>query len=133
MTVDTNKAAAGAYFDLVLNHGDFDVADRIFARDVVFHYPLGNINGVEAVKTYIRAVRTAFPDIHFTIAALAVEGGHAAARWSLAGSQTGEFKGKPPSGKRVSVPGITWFNVEDGQIREMWCLASAPLGPNSMI
>ena len=48
------------------------------------------------------------------------EGGHAAARWSLAGSQTGDFKGKPPSGKRVSLPGITWFDLEEGRIREMW-------------
>ena len=97
-----------------------DAANRIFARDIVFHYPLGNLNGADAVKTYIQAVRTAFPDIHFTVAALAHEGGHAAARWSLAGSQTGEFKGKTPSGKRVSLPGITWFDLEDGRIQEMW-------------
>ena len=51
MTAKLNKEAAQAYFTRVLNQGDMDTADRIFARDIVFHYPLGNLNGANAVKT----------------------------------------------------------------------------------
>jgi predicted ester cyclase len=72
------------------------------------------------VKAYIAAVRTAFPDIRFTLADLVAEGDRVAARWTLAGSQTGAFRGKPPTGDRVSVPGITVFHVMNGKIHEMW-------------
>ena len=36
------------------------------------------------------------------------------------GSQTGEFRGKAPTGQRVSVPGITVFHLLNGKINEMW-------------
>ncbi len=120
MTAYESKETAQAYFYRVLNRGDMVAADRIFDRDIAFHYPLGDLTGCDAVKSYIEAVRTAFPDIQFTVAALAIDGGYVAARWSLTGTQSGEFKGKPPSGKRVSPPGITWLDLESGRIREMW-------------
>jgi len=120
MSVERNKGAAEAYFAEVLNRGDMEAADRIFAEDVAFHYPLGDLRGRDAIKTYLMAVREAFPDIHFAIAALAGEDRHAAARWTLSGTQTGPFNGGPPTGNRVEVPGVTWFDVDDGRIREMW-------------
>lgn len=48
------------------------------------------------------------------------EGDRVAARWLLAGSQTGPFRGKPPTGQRVSVPGITLFHIMNGKVHEMW-------------
>lgn len=63
------------------------VADEIFSPDIQFHYPLGDLSGSEAVKSYIGAVRTAFPDIHFTVVDFNSEGDRVASRWSLVGSQ----------------------------------------------
>lgn len=120
MTVAANKAAARSYFEQVFNRGDISAADAIFAPEIQFHYPLGELSGADAVKDYLAGVRAAFPDIHFTIADLVGEGDRVAARWSLAGSQTGEFRDKAPTGQRVHVPGITVFHVVDGEIREMW-------------
>ena len=95
-------------------------ADEIFASDVKFHYPLDDLSGVAAVKSYVSAVRTAFPDMQFTVADLISERDRIAARRSLVGSQAGEFRGNPPTNKTVSVSGITIFNFEDGKIDEMW-------------
>jgi steroid delta-isomerase-like uncharacterized protein len=120
MTSNLNKEAARTYFAKVLNQGDMDSADRIFAPGLLFHYPLGQLNGADAVKTYLQTFRIAFPDAIFEVSSLIGEGRHVSARWSLSGSQTGDFKGKPPTGKRVSLPGITWFEVDDGRIQEMW-------------
>ena len=120
MTVAANKAAARSYFEQVLNRGDMSVADAIFAPDIQFHYPLGDLSGSDAVKGYVAAVRTAFPDIHFTVADLIGEGSSVAARWLLAGSQTGEFRGNAPTGKKVSLPGNTVFSFVGGRIQEMW-------------
>jgi len=120
MVISASKATARSYFEEVVNRGNMSAADTIFASEVQFHYPLGVLSGADAVKEYLAAVRTAFPDIHFTVADLVAEGNHVAARWTLAGSQTGEFRGKAPTGQRVSVPGITLFHVVNGKIQEMW-------------
>lgn len=120
MTVSANKAAARSYFAQVLNRGDMAAADAIFAPDIRFHYPLGDLSGADAVKGYVAAVRSAFPDIHFAVADLIGEGSRVAARWSLVGSQTGEFRGNAPTGKSVSLPGNTVFNFVDGKIQEVW-------------
>jgi steroid delta-isomerase-like uncharacterized protein len=120
MTVSANKAAARSYFEMVLNQGDMAEADRIFAQGIQFHYPLGDLDGIDAVKHYIMAFRAAFPDIHFAISDLVGEANQVAARWSLSGTQTGPFKGQPPSGLKVHLPGITLFHFAGGKICEMW-------------
>ena len=120
MSIEANKAAVRSYFEQLLNHGDIGAADAIFAPEVQFHYPLGDLSGIDAIKNYIAAVRGAFPDVQFTVVELFGERERIAARWSLTGTQTGKFRGKPPTGRRVSMPGNTIFSVVDGRISEMW-------------
>ena len=120
MTAKTNKSVARSYFERVINQGDMLAADEIFSRDIQFHYPLGDLHSAEAVKDYLGAFRTAFPDIQFAVADLISDDNRTAARWSLVGTQTGEFRGNPPTNKKVSVPGITIFGFQDGKIDEMW-------------
>lgn len=120
MTVAEGKAAVRSYFEDVLNRGDMAAADAIFMPEVSFQYPLGDLNGAEAVKEYIAAVRTAFPDVRFTVEDMFGEDDRVAARWRLAGTQSGVFRGNPPTGKRVIVSGNTVFRVRSGKIREMW-------------
>jgi steroid delta-isomerase-like uncharacterized protein len=120
MAIVANKATARTYFEEFLNRGNMPAADAILEPDIQFHYPLGHLSGADMVKDYIAAVRTAFPDIHFTVENIIAEGDHVAARWTLAGSQTGTLRGKTPSGQRVSVPGITLFHIVNGKVHEMW-------------
>ena len=114
--------SARAYFEVLLNKGDFNVVEEIMASNIQFHYPLGDLDGTEAVKQYIEAVRTAFPDINFTVAEEIAEGARVAVRWHLTGTQTGNFRGQPPSNMAVDVPGITIFHLVDGKIQEMWIM-----------
>jgi steroid delta-isomerase-like uncharacterized protein len=120
MTVARNKAAARAYFEMVLNQGDMAEADKIFAEGIQFHYPMGDLDGIDALKQYIMAFRAAFPDIRFAVSDIVSETAQVAIRWSLSGTQTGPFKGQPPSGVKVHLPGITLFRFADGKICEMW-------------
>jgi steroid delta-isomerase-like uncharacterized protein len=120
MTVVESKAAVRSYFDDFLNRGDMAAADAIFTPEVSFQYPLGGLNGVEAVKGYIAAFRTAFPDVRFTVEDVFGEDDRVAARWRRAGNQTGVFRGKSPTGKHVTVSGNTIFRVRSGKIGEMW-------------
>ena len=54
MTVVENKAACQSYFEQFINSGEMAAADAIFVQDVIFHYPLGDLNGTDAVKGYIK-------------------------------------------------------------------------------
>ncbi len=115
-----NKDTARSYFENFLNAGDLSVADRLFVPDVRFNYPLGELEGIEPIKEYIAAIKSAFPDILFTIEDLFGEEDLIACRWTLVGTQTGEFRGRAPTGKRIQVPGNTIFRMSGGSIREMW-------------
>jgi predicted ester cyclase len=95
-------------------------ADAIFAPDIQFHYPLGDLDGADAVKGYVAAVRRTFPNIISTVNILIGEDDHVGARWSLVGSQTGEFGGRAPTGRSVYVSGNTIFHFADGKIKEAW-------------
>jgi len=96
------------------------VVDEIFASAVQFHYPLGDLNGLSALKTYLMAVRKAFPDIQFTIDDIFGEDDLVGTRWTLRGTQTEELRGRQPTGKLVTVPGNTIFRLREGRILEMW-------------
>jgi steroid delta-isomerase-like uncharacterized protein len=120
MATVENKATARSYYEQVLNQGNISAADAIFAPDIQFHYPLGTLSGADTVKEYLAAFRTAYPDVHFTVADLVAEGNGVAARWTLTGTQTGELRGRAPTGQWVSVPGITVFHIVNGKIHEMW-------------
>jgi steroid delta-isomerase-like uncharacterized protein len=120
MTVGDSKAAVRSYFEEFLNQGDLGAADAIFIPEVRFHYPLGELNGIEAIRGYIVGFRAAFPDVHFTVEDMFGDHERVAVRWRLTGTQTGTFRGKPPTGKHVTVTGNTIFRVQNGKIPEMW-------------
>jgi predicted ester cyclase len=120
MTGGDGKATVRSYFEEFLTRGNLDTADAIFMPGVRFHYPLGELGGVEAIKSYIIGFRGAFPDVRFTVEDLFGDSDRIAARWRLTGTQTGTFRGGPPTGKHVTVAGNTIFSVQNGRILEMW-------------
>jgi len=65
-------------------------------------------------------LRAAFPDLHVTIEDVLAEGDKVVQRWSGHGSHQGELMGLPPSGKRISVAGITISRFEGGKVAEEW-------------
>lgn len=117
---DANKTTVTEYFERLLNAGDLASTLEILQADARFHYPLGDLEGAEEIREYLATVREAFPDIHFSILDLFGEGDLVACRWSLRGTQAGEFAGKTGTGKQVSVPGNTIFRCSNGRIQEMW-------------
>jgi predicted ester cyclase len=49
------------------------------------------------------------------------EGGdRAAARWSARGTHEADLFGIPPTGREISIRGISFFRFSDGRIAEDW-------------
>ena len=120
MTRDDNKRLARRYFEQILNAGDFSVADTLLGADLVFRNPPILTRGIDDFKTAINGVRAAFPDLHFTVHDDIAEGDKVVIRWTVTGTQRGEFLAHPPSGRRIDVTGINIFRIGDGKIREIW-------------
>lgn len=94
------------------NPATFD--DRI-AAEFVSHTPNGDFRGLGGYKQLYNTYVTAFPDCHFTIDALVGEGDTVSLSYTFAGTHTGPLQDVPPTGKRVSVPGVSVSRIIDGR------------------
>ena len=116
MSAEEHRALVRRFVDEFWSGGDFAAADELMAVDAVVHEPVG---GTPAdLKAVARAIRVAFPDWHSTVEEMVVEGDRVAERWTGRGTHRGEFQGIPPTGKRVSVPGVVFYRIAGGKIVE---------------
>ncbi len=121
MSAEVNKALVHRFFEEMLNPGNADVGDELFAVDAVDHAAFPDqVAGREGFKQAVRIVHGAFPGIHYTVEDMIAEGDRVATRWTLRGTHAGVFLGIPPSGNQVTVTGINVLRFANGQIVECW-------------
>lgn len=121
MSTEANKSVLRRFFEELFNTGDLSVADEIVVVDYVNHNTVpGELYGREGLKAFVTLLRTAFPDIHFTIDDQIAEGDKVATRLHFTGTHQGEFAGVPATGKPVTVTAINVQRVAHGQIQETW-------------
>jgi len=73
------------------------VMDELYATDIVYHSSTGrDIRGIKDYKQHVSEFYSAFPDLHFTIDDMVVEGDKVAVRFTLTGTHKGEFMGASP-------------------------------------
>jgi steroid delta-isomerase-like uncharacterized protein len=109
-----NKAAVRRMFDEVINKGDVDLVDELFAPEFMTEAPQGPLDR-EGFKHYVLAWRAGFPDVNCAVDDLVEEDDRVAWRVRATGTHTGDFMGIPPTGNRVDFDSlnIAWF--EDGR------------------
>jgi len=73
-------------------------------------------------KRSFTAFRAAFPDWRMEIAELVAEGNMVVGRFRCSGTNQGEFKGEPPTGRRMEVDEVYFLRVEDGKFVDFWTL-----------
>lgn len=118
---EANKTILRRFFEEMFNTGDLSVADEIVAVNYVNHNPApGEMPGREGVKAFVTHLRTAFPDVRFTVEDQVAEGDKVATRFTAAGTHQDEFAGVPATGKSVSVTAMNIHRVTGGQIQEAW-------------
>lgn len=62
----------------------------------------------------------AFPDIHVTVEDLIAEGDKIVARQTVTGTNSGEYRGMPPTGTSVTYNEIFIARFADGRITDFW-------------
>ena len=120
VTADTeaNKAIARRAFEEVLNQKKLDLIDEIYTTDYVQHP--SEMRGSDVLKQYYAALFTAFPDGQWTVEDIFAEGDKVATRLTITGTQQGEFRGMPPTGKQVTLTMIAIYRFADGKLVEGW-------------
>ena len=117
----TNKTIIRRFFEELFNTGDLSVADEIVGATYLNHNPVpGETPGREGLKAFVAHLRASFSDIHFAVEDQIAEEDKVVTRWSVTGTQQGEFAGVPATGKSVHVSAINIHRLSDGQIHEAW-------------
>lgn len=96
------------------------VIDEIYATDFVAHSGSETIRGIESVKKSMNEEFSAFPDLHYTLDDMVVEGDKLAARYTMTGTHKGEFMGFPATNKKVTVRAIAIDRIVGGKFVEEW-------------
>ena len=97
------------------------VVDELCAIDIVYHSSSGrDIRGIKGYKQHVSEFYGAFPDLHFTIDDMVVEGDKVAVRLTATGTHKGEFRGIAPTNKKVTVWEIQIDRVAGGKFVEGW-------------
>jgi steroid delta-isomerase-like uncharacterized protein len=117
---EQNKARIRRVIEEAYSRGDLSVVDEVAAKDLVIHAPSQEIHGREGAKQYVTMMRTAFPDLHFTIEDQIAEGDMVVTRWTARGTHTGQFQSIPATGKQIRLMGTDIDRMTDGKVVECW-------------
>ena len=103
------------------------IVDELIAPDYVGHDPTQPepIRGPEGYRQFVGMYQAAFEDGMVTIDDEIAEGDLVVTRWTGRGTHTGELMGIAPTGKEVTVSGITISRLANGKIAEDWELMDA--------
>src|SRR5437660_39450 len=101
MTTESNKAVVRRYIEEVINQGNIDLIDTLFAP-----------NMREKVKGFLAGGDDPFPDGREEIQSLVAEGNTVVAHWILRGTHRAPFLGIPATGTVIEAHGFSIYFFE---------------------
>jgi steroid delta-isomerase-like uncharacterized protein len=120
MSAEQNKALVRRFEEEVWNGRDPSLVDKFFTAGHVFRAagapPLDREGHREMIAEFLRA----FPDGRNTTDDLLAEGDKVVHRWTYRGTHEGAFQGMPPTGRQVTLTGISIWRFEGDKIVESW-------------
>ena len=116
-TEETNKALLRRTYEEWFNQGNLTNVDELIAPDCINHeVPPGmNNRGPESARQVVTMLRSAFPDLHFTIEELVAEGDTVVGRVTMSGTHLGPFMGMAPTGRSLQQDQVHLVRFQDGK------------------
>ena len=120
MSTEQNLSLVRRFLEGINRH-NLDVIDEVCAPSYIAHFP-GTPEPLtrETIKPVWAHFFAAFPDLTHTLEDIFADGERIVVRMTIAGRQTGEFMGMPPTGRAVSIGSINFLQCADGRIVEQW-------------
>ena len=125
MSLDENKAIVRRILQEFWMDGNVQVLDELLADDCVNHEQSNpELKGKAACKEWANGVlsanRQGFRDLEIEAEDFIAEGDKVVKRWVFRGTHSGEYAGIPPTGKTVTMRGITLYRLTGGKVKEMY-------------
>ena len=120
MSLEENKAIIRGLVE-VFNKHNVALMDEFIAPDFVDapNTPF-ELRGLESFKRFETMFIKGFPDYHETIEDIIAEGDKVGVRYKVTGTNTGEYRGLAPTGKKVTYEAVCIYRIVDGKIAEGW-------------
>jgi steroid delta-isomerase-like uncharacterized protein len=119
---EENKAIVRRLMEEVWTNGDLSLVDQLISVNYK-HHDTSTPDfgpGPEGERKRATLYRSAFPDLQFIVEDVIAEGETVSIRWTSQGTHRGPLSGIAPSGKKVSVSGITLARFAGGKMVESW-------------
>ncbi|HKG30402.1 MAG TPA: ester cyclase [Nitrososphaeraceae archaeon] len=113
MSISKNKALIESFIEDVLNKHDLSAIEE-------YSNPIAAKGGGGSFKQFLTAFFTAFPDWHTNIEHIVAEDNLVAVFLNQTGTHKGEFQGKPPTNKPVSIRSADLYRIENEKIVQHW-------------
>jgi len=117
MSLEENKAIVRKAIDAINMH-DLSLLDVLILPNYFDH--LIQQKGLEWYKRSLIVLFKGFPDYHATIEDIIADGDKVWARITYTGTNTGEYLGLAPTGKKISYNSVTIKHIVDGKMVEGW-------------
>ena len=109
------------FVEAVQGEGQLDRIDEFVHTEFVDHSkPPGLPDGADGVRAILGAIRQGFPDHDAQVVHMVCDGDMVATYKTFTGTNSGEFFGQPPTGKRATIRVMDFIRYRDGQIAEHW-------------
>ena len=120
MQAEENKAISRRFYE-AYDRNDRAALSALLAEGCKVHLPgTGAPLGREAFLEVSALFASAFADSQTTFEQLVAEGDTAIVRWVWQITHRGPFHGIAPTGRRISLPGVTINRIQGGRIVEQW-------------
>jgi predicted ester cyclase len=105
----------------VINNNKFELIDELYATDYVEHTPPPGIPPTrEGFKQTATALKTAFPDLRYTIEDVIESGDKIVHRLTASGTMKADFMGIPATGKHATWSEVHIGRVANGRLTDHW-------------
>jgi predicted ester cyclase len=122
MTTDLQRTASRIPLE-VINDGKFELLDEILAPNFVDHTPRqGMAPTRDGLKQTITELKSAFPDVRYSVVDAFVCGDQVVHRLTATGTMKGDFMGITATGKPATWTEIHIGRSVDGRLTEHWGL-----------
>jgi predicted ester cyclase len=103
-----------------INTADEKLGQKLISPNAKFYVPNQPepLQGLKGYMMIIGMMRSGFSDIHWTVEDMIFEGDKVAARYTMRGTQDGNFMGIPPTGKKIEVHNMAFYKLAEGKFVE---------------
>ena len=102
-------------FETMINTADLSLAKELVADDAPFYTPASPtpLYGGEGYLSVVHWMRKGFSDVNWKLEEMVAEGNVVAVRWTLTGTNDGDFMGIPSTGKHISTSVMNFYYFND--------------------